>query len=144
MILIKYNLTIGLFWIRPDRFLPLDSRSQKSLKDLGITFDNTQFLSYDEYERIMKELKAKMDSGEIKQMSYAEFSHSAYIKTIETQEMVKEQEQTETSPVIYWMYSPGENACFWDMCKEEGVISPPLFWALSPIALLAEHLAAMS
>ena len=91
-----------------------------------------------------EELKAKMDSGEIKQMSYAEFSHSAYIKTIETQEMVKEQEQTETSPVIYWMYSPGENACFWDMCKEEGVISPPLFWALSPIALLAEHLAAMS
>lgn len=120
--LIKYNLTIGLFWVRPDRFLPLDSRSQKSLKALGILFDNTQFLSYEEYERVMKELKAKMDSGEIKQMSYAEFSHGAYIKTTETQEMVKEQEQTEAIPITYWMYSPCENACFWDMCKEESVM----------------------
>lgn len=120
--LIKFNLTIGLFWIRPDRFLPLDSRSQKSLKALGITLDNTQFLSYDKYEQVMKELKAKMDSEEIEQMSYAEFSHGAYLKTSDTHEMVKEQEQSGASLVTYWMYSPGEDACYWDMCKEEGVM----------------------
>ena len=44
--LIKYNLTFALFWIRPDIYLPLDSRSQTLLFSLGITFDNKKFLKY--------------------------------------------------------------------------------------------------
>lgn len=41
--LIKFNLTIGLFWIRPDRFLPLDGNCQAYLKSLGINFDSRFF-----------------------------------------------------------------------------------------------------
>ena len=42
--LIKYNITMGLFWIRPDKYLGLDSTNYRYRKSFGITYDNTKFL----------------------------------------------------------------------------------------------------
>ena len=49
--LIKYNLTIGLFWVRPDIYLPLDGNCREYLKDLGIAVPKHQFVVYDEYTK---------------------------------------------------------------------------------------------
>ena len=76
--LIKFNLSIGLFWIRPDKFLSLDGNSQKLLEKNGITYDKTKFLPYDEYERVMKELKKKMQSEDWGFTNFVEFSYAAY------------------------------------------------------------------
>ena len=78
--LIKYTITMGLFWIRPDKFLAFDGNNREKLVSLGIASFDGKFVPYNEYERIMKRLDAKMLSGEVGCNNYAEFSQMAYIQ----------------------------------------------------------------
>jgi len=119
--LIKFNLTIGLFWIRPDRYMPLDGNSQNLLLSLGITFDRTRFLPYHEYERIMQELKDRMQSGALGYNDYAEFSYAAYTQQVRTSNIDSSPLLSKTK-ITYWTYSPGENASKWQLCVNEGVM----------------------
>ncbi len=117
--LIKFNITIGLFWIRPDNFLPLDGNCQDLLESLGIKFDRTKFLPYNEYERVMQELNEKIDSGSLGYSDYAGFSHAAYReKYLKSTEKTKKQDGS----LAYWMYAPGEQAVFWDEYYREGIM----------------------
>ena len=123
--LVKFNITMGLFWIRPDKFLGLDSTNQKYLNYLGITFDNTKFLPYSEYERVMTELKNKMQSGEIKESNFVEFSYTAWQKMTgfkddnsnNKKDVIKDKDN-----IAYWTYSPGRNAEFWEDYYKEGIM----------------------
>ena len=79
--LIKYNITMGLFWIRPDKYLALDGNNKAKLTSLGIaSFNGSKFVPYKDYKAIMERLDAKMESGELNCKSYAEFSHEAYVQ----------------------------------------------------------------
>lgn len=89
--LIKFNLSIGLFWIRPDKYLSLDGNSQKLLEANDITYDRANFLPYHEYERVMNELKAKMQSQDLGFTNFVEFSDVAYNQS--KQNSVKKQTQ---------------------------------------------------
>ena len=89
--LIKFNLSIGLFWIRPDKYLSLDGNNKKLLEANGITFDKTSFLPYHEYERVMNELKAKMLSQDLGFTNFVEFSDVSYNQS--KQNSVKKQTQ---------------------------------------------------
>lgn len=117
--LIKYNITMGLFWIRPDKYLALDGNNREKLQALGIaSFKGSNFVSYEEYENIIKQVDAMMKSGEIGCSSYAEFSQMTYKQNDET-EMKRKPEQ---GSVSYWMYAPGENASKWQECQDEGIM----------------------
>ena len=117
--LIKYNITMGLFWIRPDRFLAFDGNNRKKLETLGIaSFKGGKFVSYDEYENILKQVDAKMKSGEIDCRNYAEFSQMTYKQNDEASKGDLQKQDS----VNYWMYAPGENAFKWQECQEEGII----------------------
>ena len=118
--LIKYNLTFALFWIRPDIYLPLDSRSQTLLFSLGITFDNKKFLKYQEYKDVMRRLNEKMRKESLGYNNYAEFSYAAYMKTSQIAE--EEKKKAAESKKNYWIYAPGEQAAFWDIYYQEGVM----------------------
>ena len=51
--LIKFNITFGLFWIRPDKYLALDGNNRANLKLLGITtLKGYRFVPYKEYKGI--------------------------------------------------------------------------------------------
>lgn len=118
--LIKYNLTFALFWVRPDLYLPLDSNSQKLLLSLGITFDNKKFLKYQEYKNVMKRLTEKMRKETLGYTNYAEFSYAAYLKS---SQMAKEaKKEAAEAKKNYWIYAPGEQAVFWDIYYQEGVM----------------------
>ena len=117
--LVKFNLTFGLFWIRPDFYLPLDSRSQNMLSSIGITFDNTKFLKYKEYRDVMNRLDEKMQTESLGFTNYAEFSYAAYLKTSKKQETEK---KNEGNAIAYWIYSPGEQAAFWDEYYPNGIM----------------------
>ena len=117
--LVKFNLTFGLFWIRPDSYLPLDSRSQSMLESIGITFDNTKFLRYKEYRDVMNRLDEKMQKGALGFTNYAEFSYAAYLKTSKKQETEK---KNDSNAIAYWIYAPGEQAVFWDEYYQEGIM----------------------
>lgn len=117
--LIKFNLTIGLFWIRPDKYLPLDSTSQDLLNSLGISFDKTKFLPYNEYVRVMQTLNETMNTESHGFSNYAEFSFCAFQQK---QSVQKEHKTHKDNSTVYWTYSPGENAYQWQRCISEGII----------------------
>ena len=117
--LVKFNLTLGLFWIRPDLYLPLDSRSQNMLSSIGITFDNTKFLRYKEYREVMNRLNEKMRTESLGFTNYAEFSYTAFLNTSKKQETEK---KDNSNAVAYWIYAPGEQAIFWDEYYQDGIM----------------------
>lgn len=116
--LIKFSITIGLYWICPDKFLPLDSFCQNFLVSLGITFDRTKFLPYDQYKRVMQELSEKIQSGSLGVSNFAEFSYLAY----KQKQNVKKQKKGKDNSLTYWTFSPGENASKWELCVQEGIM----------------------
>lgn len=118
--LIKYNLTFALFWVRPDLYLPLDSKSQDLLFSLGITFDNDKFLKYQDYKNVMKRLTEKMRKEPLGYTNYAEFSYAAYLKSSQTAK--EEKKKAAEAKKNYWIYAPGEQAVFWDIYYQEGVM----------------------
>lgn len=117
--LIKYNLTMGLFWIRPDKFMPLDGTSQSLLNTLGITFDNSKFLLYNDYKSVMDKLDKKMQTESLGYTNYAEFSYTAWTLLDSNS---KEDIKPNTTGITYWMYAPGEQARFWDEYYQDGTM----------------------
>lgn len=123
--LIKYNITMGLFWIRPDKYLGLDSTNYRYLKSFGITYDNTKFLLYNEYDRVMTKLKNKMETGEIEESNFVEFSYNAWLKIRNSKEEDTKDERKKKNgkdSIVYWTYSPGRNAEFWEDYYKEGIM----------------------
>ena len=121
--LIKYNITMGLFWIRPDKYLALDGNNKEKLTSLGIASFDGKFVPYNEYKAIMERLDAKIASGEIKCSNYAEFSHEAYTQSEGKGELPRQVgSNSSNSAKTYWTYSPGEQASKWDFCIKEGVM----------------------
>ena len=117
--LIKFNITIGLFWIRSDKYLPLDGNSQELLNVLGISFNKSKFLPYEEYVKVMQALTDRMTSETLGFSDYAEFSAVAYQQ--KQSEGKAEKLQTDCT-IRYWTYSPGKNASKWDLCINEGIM----------------------
>lgn len=66
---IKTNITIGLFWINPDVYLPLDAKTLKFLKNVivDITYDDT----YESYKTIIEKAHGL-------EMPFYELSRKAY------------------------------------------------------------------
>lgn len=122
--LIKYNITMGLFWIRPDKYLALDGNNREKLEALDIaSFKHNRFVPYDEYMNIIKQLDAMIKSGEIDCKNYAEFSQMSYTQNDDgsTKDSVSEISSSENEK-SYWTFSPGEQATMWDFCVKEGVM----------------------
>ena len=120
--LIKYIITMGLFWIRPDRFLALDGNNRKKLTQLGIATFKHGFVPYKDYEAIMERLDEKIASGEINCSNYAEFSHEAYIMNDGSEKVTASVKSSSKNEKAYWTFSPGEHASKWDFCLNEGVM----------------------
>lgn len=121
--LIKYNITMGLFWIRPDKFLALDGNNRNKLNALGIASFDGSFVSYNAYKTIMKHIDDKIASGDINCSNYAEFSHESYVKNDSVSEKSTEGEgQNLKTEKSYWTYSPGKQASKWEFCVNQNVM----------------------
>ena len=116
--LIKYNITMGLFWVRPDKYLALDGNNKAKLVSLGIATFDGKFVPYKVYEGIMKRLDVKIQSGTIDCTNYAEFSYGAYVQNEGVNKQVAPKDDTKT----YWLYSPGEAASKWQLCTSAGIM----------------------
>ncbi len=79
---IGINITMALFWIRPNDFLPLDSKTENYLKDkYSISIDNKKQdnkYTYDNYISIVNEVKNKMNSNNIGEKSFLDLSINAF------------------------------------------------------------------
>lgn len=75
--IINVNITMGLFWIRPDDYLAFDAKNILYLKNrYGITIPSKVPL-YAEYISILDDIKKKMELNEIIENSFYELSANA-------------------------------------------------------------------
>ena len=70
---VKWNITIGLYWIRPYDYLPLDRNSRDYLQNLDFTVFSEKEITAANYISLQKVIKSK-----ITDKSFAELSYNAW------------------------------------------------------------------
>ena len=85
--IIRVNITMALFWIRPEDFLAFDSTNRAYLKEhYGVILPN-KAPEYSEYMSILNEIKAKMKEGVIKEKTFYELSANANNGALDEEEL---------------------------------------------------------
>ena len=73
------NVSMGLFWLAPKSYLSLDSTNEAYLKSYGFQpIPGKDKINSTYYKELMAQVKGKMESGEIKEKDFLDFSASAY------------------------------------------------------------------
>lgn len=72
--------TMVLYWIDANKYINLDSKNTAYLKHYQI---NTKINNAQSYLDLVQQIKSKMQSGEIKENSFMEFSYNAWLKSNE-------------------------------------------------------------
>lgn len=78
---IKWNLTIGMYWIRPYSYMPLDELSRNYLSRIGVAVFKETDLNGENYLSLLDTIKKKIEKNEIKEKHIPEISHVAWGKT---------------------------------------------------------------
>lgn len=74
---VRVNITMALFWIRPDDFLAFDSTNREYLKkQYDIKLPNSS-LAYKEYIKLIEKIKGMMADNKIKEKTFYELSANA-------------------------------------------------------------------
>lgn len=79
--IIKINITMGLYWIRPDSFIALDKCNRDYLKVYGIPV-KYEIPKFSDYKKLIDNVKGQMTNGIIREKSFQEFSFNAYMRKI--------------------------------------------------------------
>lgn len=75
---VRWNITMALFWMRPYRFISLDSRNRKFLPTRGIKVFEEKDFSTRIYIELQREVDQKLKNGEISELSIPEISYQAW------------------------------------------------------------------
>ena len=124
---VSWNLTIGLYWIRPRRFQTLDSRSQKYLKKIGVSVESSVKNNAEEYLTLLKMLKGKFQDESFPVRSYQGLSLAAW--TIDPGDVPTPPPEPQPQPPIelktnqaYAIDSILSDGCFLDKERIEGTL----------------------
>ena len=103
--LASFNITMGLFKIRPDVFLNLDATNRNYLKkQFGMNIRKCP--DGEQYLQIIVKVKEKIKKQGKKLM---DFSYDAWMYKDKTKKQ-------------YWLYAPGENAYLWKECLDKNIM----------------------
>lgn len=133
---IKWNLTMGLFWIRPYDYLNLDSRSRWFLRNpenINKVFaKDIRFLKNPptgaQYVNLSNHCKDLLSNEDYDFKNLAELSYTAYVVSVEDDLKDKENNEEgigDSEDIIernYWLYSPGYGSHKWDKYYEKGIM----------------------
>lgn len=94
---VRWNLTMGLYWIRPYTFISLDSRNREFMSNPDNISANVvaemktlkSVPAADKYLSIRDKCKSAVESGEYGYTSFPELSYKAWIVSVENSEMEK-------------------------------------------------------
>lgn len=90
---IKWNITMGLFWIRPYEYIALDSCNQSYLQSKGLNVFSEKNLNAAHYFAFLNEIKHKIRTKELQETTIPAISYHAWQsnknnnKVVETQNM---------------------------------------------------------
>ena len=113
------KLTIGLFWINPQSFLPCDKKTTAFGKKRGIHTMPRNFQSYMEWQR---EISTALGSD------FPKLSHEAQLSAMaqgsaEHVDDGAEVGQAGAKSKKYWAYAPGRRADHWDEFYKAGMLA---------------------
>lgn len=107
------KLTEVLFYINPNKNLPINNPIQSYLKNV---FEiNPKIKTYSDYTSLLKEIRTKTDSP------YYQISHDAWVWN-ENHKVSSTKPGNKSNGRRYWLYSPGENAIYWEEFYEQGIM----------------------
>ena len=107
---IKWNITMGLFWIRPYEYIALDSCNQSYLQSKGLNVFPEKNLNAAHYFAFLNEIKHKIRAKELQETTIPAISYHAWQsnknnnKVVETQNMNDFSEPKEMKTSKYQAY----------------------------------------
>ena len=107
---IKWNITMGLFWIRPYEYIALDSCNQSYLQSKGLNVFPEKHLNAAHYFAFLNEIKQKIRTNELQETTIPAISYHAWQsnknnnKVVETQNMNDFSESKEMKTSKYQAY----------------------------------------
>lgn len=114
----SWNITMGLYWIRPSCYVSLDSRSRDYLPEfnppVGESVCPKTLPDGEDYFTIINLLKDTFDHEQTMAKSFYELSYNAFAKA---------DNKPKDSKVHYWIYSPGEKAFNWSRDVKTGTMA---------------------
>lgn len=131
--MIKWNITMGLYWARPYTFINLDSTNRTFITDVDNMphYFTTIFSDINKglpdgrnYLFMCEQAKNALNQKDYEYHSFPELSYYAWKsnqlgKTEETTTTTVDSNIKETN---YWIYSPGDNASMWDEFYKSGIM----------------------
>lgn len=131
--MIKWNITMGLYWARPYTFINLDSTNRAFITDVDNMphYFTTIFSDINKglpngrnYLFMCEQAKNALNQKEYEYHSFPELSYYAWKsnqsgKTEETTTTTVDSNIKETN---YWIYAPGDNASMWDEFYKSGIM----------------------
>lgn len=131
--MIKWNITMGLYWVRPYTFINLDSTNRAFITDIDNMphYFTTIFSDINKglpdgtsYLFMCEQAKNALNQKEYEYHSFPELSYCAW-KSSQAGKPEEPPTKTVDSNVKetdYWIYSPGDNACMWDEFFKNGIM----------------------
>ena len=131
--MIKWNITMGLYWVRPYTFINLDSTNRTFITDVDNMphYFTTIFSDINKglpdgtsYLFMCEQAKNALDQKDYEYHSFPELSYCAW-KSSQSEKPEEPPTKTVDSNVKetnYWIYSPGDNACMWDEFFKNGIM----------------------
>ena len=131
--MIKWNITMGLYWVRPYTFINLDSTNRAFITDIDNMphYFTTIFSDINKglpdgtsYLFMCEQAKNALNQKEYEYHSFPELSYCAW-KSSQAEKPEEPPTKTVDSNVKetdYWIYSPGDNACMWDEFFKNGIM----------------------
>lgn len=107
---IKWNITMGLFWIRPYEYIALDTCNQSYLQSKGLNVFPEKNLNAAHYFAFLNEIKHKIRTKELRETTIPAISYHAWQsnknnnKVVETQNMNDFSEPKEMKTSKYQAY----------------------------------------
>ena len=107
---VKWNITMGLFWIRPYEYIALDSCNQSYLQSKGLNVFSEKNLNAAHYFAFLNEIKHKIRTKELQEITIPAISYHAWQsnknnnKVVETQNMNDFSEPKEMKTSKYQAY----------------------------------------
>lgn len=131
--MIKWNITMGLYWVRPYTFINLDSTNRAFITDVDNMphYFTTIFSDISKglpeganYLFMCEQARNALKQKEYEYHSFPELSYCAWSK-LQNQDSKADDINAIDSNVKetnYWIYSPGDNASMWDEFSKNGIM----------------------
>lgn len=134
---IRWNITMGLYWIRPYQFINLDSRNREFIidaKNMPDSFTKSlaglkEVPSGEQYLNICETCHEILIRKSYKYHSFPELSYFAWQSTLKKNSENVTSDQNDVmsdqnvDSVRYWIYSPGDGASKWDEFYHNGIMA---------------------